>query len=73
MSKELEIYYEMKHYLSLEWSDIEDLMLVEKSLKALEIIKEKQVDIKWCGNLPPLLQQTYAISQEEYDLLKEIL
>ena len=46
---------------------------IEKKLKALEIIKKKQVDIKWCGDLPPLLQQTYAISQEEYDLLKEVL
>lgn len=49
------------------------LYIIEKELKALKIIKEKQVDIKWVGGLPPFLQQNYAISQEELNLLKEVL
>lgn len=47
--------------------------VIEKAIKALEIIKEKQVDIIWCGGLPPTLQNTYAITQEEIDILKEVL
>lgn len=41
MNKELEIYYEMEQCCSREWGDLDDLQLVEKSLKALEIIKKK--------------------------------
>ena len=78
MSKELEIFYEMKHYLSLEWSDLEDLDIVEKSLKALEIIKNKELNIYFVKrlsledfNFQCRIEQ--QLTQEEYDLLKEVL
>lgn len=55
--------------------DIEDELGIDliTLFKAFKIIKEKQVDIRWCGGLPPTLQNTYAITQEEIDLLKEVL
>lgn len=58
-----------------EIEDIEEELGVDliTLFKAFKIIKEKQVDIKWCGGLPPTLQNTYAITQEEIDLLKEVL
>lgn len=54
---------------------------IEKELKALEIIKEKDTDIGWLKNAEDLCQynngmgvNSYsALTQEEYDLLKEEL
>lgn len=54
--------------------------IVEKSLKALEIIKEKEIDIayiKCCDsrehyNVMCELEKE-KLTQEEYDLLKEVL
>ena len=61
------------------------LTLVEKSLKALEIIKEKEVDVallKLSDNIErynELIKHShltilyYELTQEEYDLLEEVL
>ena len=54
---------------------------IEKELKALEIIKEKDVDVGWlkrAGNLYHYnmgmsIKSYGALDQEEYDLLKEVL
>ena len=65
-------------YISIkEWRKI------EKSLKALEIIKEKRVDVVILFNSPSLTlyntilvirnESEYELTQEEYDLLKEVL
>ena len=54
-------------------------LLVEKSLKALEIIKEKNVDIWLIQNKKTLKQynsmvdESRKLTQEEFNLLKEVL
>lgn len=52
----------------------------EKSLKALEIIKEKSVDVQLLKNSKNVNEYNWyvhtkdrALTQEEYDLLKEVL
>ena len=51
---------------------------MSKELKALEIIKEKRVDV-WllfeCDSIVEYNQNTHSccLNQEEYDLLKEVL
>lgn len=61
------------------WPFVEE---VEKAVKALEIIKDKQVDIhnllnsKTCkqfNNFTKWLGYKGNLTQEEYDLLKEVL
>jgi len=56
--------------------------IIEKELKALEIIKKKRVDVgvfmyfSKCGNSVELWNELYirsSMTQEEYDLLKEVL
>ena len=57
----------------------EDLNVIEKELKALEIIKEKRVDIGWlirsknCSKYNLGVGESQALKKEEYDLLKEVL
>jgi hypothetical protein len=65
-----------KNYKEVKVTNLED----EKKLKALEIVKEKKVDVQmlidrknlneynWCVH-----EQSRALTQEEYDLLKEVL
>ena len=58
------------------WDDIE---LIEKELKALEIIKKKQVQINRLNRSHSAKQynlylpKEMHLTQEEYDLLKEVL
>ena len=69
MSKGLEAWERIKKGIDTNvwecgyWDDIE---LIEKELKALEIIKKK---------LPPLMRSALLdyCNKEEYDLLKEVL
>lgn len=51
---------------------IEENRTMKKSFRALAIIKEKQVDVRWCGEILDLTF-TYKHTKEEYDLLKEVL
>ena len=60
----------------------EDANIIEKSLKALEIIKKKRVNVSWfihCQmfNSPLMmyneLHDKRELTQEEYELLKEVL
>lgn len=81
MSKELEALQDLSK-LVFVYGGIKQYQIIEKSLKALEIIKEKEVDIH---NL--LISETVEqynsythwlgykgnLTQEEYDLLKEVL
>ena len=61
--------------------DLKDKEVIEKRLKALEIIKEKGVDIHFLGisKSPEEYMQHNVfnrygyLTQEEYDLLKEVL
>lgn len=96
MSKELEALEALKmqvgniHYFdfskgypnqtTIELKDSELFTTIEKPLKALEIIKEKQVDIHWLKGCKSLEEYNDCVNpweepltQEEYDLLKEVL
>ena len=52
---------------------------IEKELKALEIIKEKRVDIGWlirsknCSKYNLGVGSSQSLKKEEYNLLKEVL
>jgi len=56
-----------------------EFALIEKSLKALEIIKEKTVDIWLIQNKKTLKQynsmvdESRKLTEEEFNLLKEVL
>lgn len=54
-----------------------ELAIIEKYLKALEIIKEKNVDTYYlmtCPSLDSYNSETWnKLTQEEYDLLIEVL
>ena len=76
--KSLEALENIKHYDSRVGLHEEDYELIEKSLKALEIIKEfcivadyktddiyTRYELAFCKKI--------CITKEEYDLLKEIL
>ena len=67
--------YRYGDYLSKE-----DVNTIAKELKALEIVKDKELDIEWlltCFNKYDREQynacQIKSLTQEEYDLLKEVL
>lgn len=71
--------YEKKTKLAKEYDDVNN---VAKRLKALEIIKEKQVDVYAVIESKSLKEmndrfwfpkEEYKLTQEEYDLLKEVL
>ena len=92
MSKGLEALKQMSYY-HLEMGncirDLPNYAIIEKSLKALEVIKETRVDINfiklsknyddYCGmEVVKMLNhietaEQKGITQEEYDLLKEVL
>lgn len=46
---------------------------VKKKLKALEIIKNKFVEIRWVVGDKPFIDSRYGLTNEEYNLLKEVL
>ena len=91
MNKELEALERLKnHTISYVGSDykvstdsreeqIKDLELIEKELKALEIIKEKEVNVfifLHSGDLETynnMVEDNRKLTQEEFDLLKEVL
>ena len=81
MSKGLEALENIKHYDTRVGLHEKDYELIEKELKALEIIKERDVDVGWlkrAGNLYHYnmgmgIKSYGALIQEEYDLLKEVL
>ena len=66
-------------------SETECCDIIEKSLKALEIIKNKKVDVYWLieffsaekglddYNNPDFTPKKHRLTQKEYDLLKEVL
>lgn len=72
-----------------EENEINELILIDeskvfkivKSLEALEIVKERKVNVSWLGKAKDLQEYNegvciysyQALSQEEYDLLKECL
>lgn len=76
MSKELEALNTIIYSYGYD----ENVEIVSKALKALEIIKEKEVDVQlledsknlndynWCVHT-----KNRALTQEEFDLLKEVL
>ena len=57
----------------------DEITIIEKELKALEIIKEKEIDMSDLIHATDYLDYSdgrckkYWITQEEYDLLKEVL
>lgn len=70
--------YEKKTKLAKEYADVDN---VAKRLKALEIIKEKQVNVQWimvCDTYKDYYKRFNEffieyLTQEEFDLLKEVL
>ena len=82
MSKGLEAWERIKKGIDTNvwecgyWDDIE---LIEKELKALEIIKKKQVQINRLNRSHSAKQynlylpKEMHLTEEEYDLLKEVL
>ena len=66
--------YAQEHYSN-------ELTIIRKSLKALEIIKEKNVDIRWievCDTVKDYNKGkdehlNYELTLEEFNLLKEVL
>ena len=83
MSKELEIIKKWKSQIhwNKDFGWEEELEIIEKSLKALEIIKEKRCDIYLlmeCERLEHYNENDYlssdqVLTPEEFDLLKEVL
>lgn len=89
MSKELEALERIKHYGYVDdWDRLhllkkehkDELDIIEKSLKALEIIKTKGVNVDRLQKCESVLQYNYGMSQEnrmliqaQFDLLKEVL
>ena len=89
MSKEI---YEIREFIK-PFSDLKDLSknfeIIEKNLKAFEIIKNKQVDVGWfikcyndysndkdrlmMYNQLSIDDKGRDITKEDYDLLKEVL
>ena len=63
--------------------DFKDIDTIEKELKALEIIKEKRIDVNYLIYLleenleenykKELILNDFDLTQEEYNLLKEVL
>ena len=79
MSKGLEVLQEIKNK-PFSWEKLKDsLDIIEKELKALEIIKNKTVDIWLIQNKKSnkeynsMVDSSRWLSQEEFDLLKEAL
>lgn len=85
MTKGLEHLEILENLLELFGRFSFDFTVIEKELKVLEIIKNKNVDVrllKWCwnNNIKDTLNDyntTYfldtTLTKEEYELLKEIL
>ena len=79
MAKGLEALQEIK-IKPFSWEKLKDsLDIIEKELKALEIIKEKEVNIfifLHSGDLETyndMVEDNRMLIQEEYELLKEVL
>lgn len=85
MSKELEALENIKHYDTRVGLHIDDYSIIEKALKALEIIKEKGNICLHCVEYQDYddwklhhisfidtKTQEFPLTQEEYDLLKEV-
>ena len=82
MSKGLEALHNLLDRLEIvfiETHSTKDLQIIEKELLALEIIKEKRVDIGWlirsknCSKYNLGVGSSQALKKEEYNLLKEVL
>lgn len=83
MSKELDIINNWKSQIhwQKDWGWNKELETVEKSVKALEIIKEKQVEVYSFYRARDLEHynetvawlKPYYLTEEEYNLLKEVL
>ena len=84
MNKELEALENIKHYDTRVGLHEDDYKIIENALKdtekykkALEIIKEKRVDVSWlfkCDNTRNYKHFSYCeLTEEEFDFLKEIL
>lgn len=82
MSKELEALLQLKEYNKLDniWFDMtKELEIIEPALKSLEIIKEKEpsfIRLRLTRNSEHynlIMTRGRELTQEEYDLLKEVL
>lgn len=78
MSKELEALQDLSKLVFI-YGGIQQYQIIEKSLKALEIIKEKEINVfifLHSGDLETyndMVEDNRKLTQDEYDLLKEVL
>ena len=78
MSKELEALEKIVDTYYIDNMD-KEISIIEKALKALEIIKNKQVNVfvlLHSGNLKiynDIVEDDRKLTQEKYELLKEVL
>ena len=82
MSKGLKALKDLVDTMSfafIETNSMKYVKIIEKELKALEIIKEKRVDIGWlirsenCSKYNLGVGESQALKKQEYNLLKEVL
>lgn len=78
MSKELEALQDLSKLVFI-YGSVQQYQIIEKSLKALEIIKEKEVNVfiflhSGClESYNDMVEVNRKLTEEEYDLLKEVL
>lgn len=77
MSKELEALQDLSKLVFI-YGGVKQYQIIEKSLKALEIIKEKQVNVNciisgWSLGKYNSYKTHISLTKDEYDLLKEVL
>ena len=71
----LQAYFTMENVPSID----DNLKIIEKSLKAIEIIKEKGVNIGWliisknCSQYNLGVGKSQSLKKKEYNFLKEVL
>ena len=83
MSKGLEALEDLRNHLKDDVGHINvfdklNLNLIEKELKAIDILKEKNIDIYWLKTSPNLSRYNLAVGtrqklkKSEYEMLKEV-
>ena len=77
--KALEVFKDLNRDYETWECYTEEIDIIEKELKALEIIKENRVDVYALviaydlNDYNEMVRNVYKITQEEYEFLKEVL
>ena len=79
LDKALKVIYDSQDIMGGKDEFWKAYRVIEKAIKALEIIKEKEVNIhifRHCSDLATyndMTEENQKLTQQEYDLLKEVL